>query len=58
MSRSLKLFITWLVGISAAALVLTCFVFARDPDRILGLRPDIAIDYNAKLGVLPAAQLL
>ena len=53
MSRSLKLFITGLVGISAAALMLTSFVFAWDPHRIFGLRPEIAIDYNSKLGVLP-----
>src|SRR2546426_4657458 len=43
MSRSLKLFITGLVSISAVALVLTSFVFSSDPTRIAGLRPEIAI---------------
>jgi hypothetical protein len=41
MSRSLKLYITGLVGLSAIALVLTSFVFAARPDFVFGLRPDI-----------------
>jgi HD-GYP domain-containing protein (c-di-GMP phosphodiesterase class II) len=53
MSRSLKLFIAWLVGISVVALVLTSFVFAFDPGRVLGLRPEIAIDYDASRTGLP-----
>jgi putative nucleotidyltransferase with HDIG domain len=43
MSRSLKLYITWLVGVSAAALLLTSFVFSANPDLILGMRPQITI---------------
>jgi HD-GYP domain-containing protein (c-di-GMP phosphodiesterase class II) len=43
MSRSLKLYITWLVGVSAAALLLTSFVFSANPDLVLGMRPQIAI---------------
>src|SRR4051794_19146655 len=53
MSRSLKLFIAWLVGISVVALVLTSFVFASDPGRVLGLRPEIAIDYDPRGTGLP-----
>ena len=43
MSRSLKLYIAWLVGISASALLLTSFAYSSRPDFILGLRPEIAI---------------
>jgi putative nucleotidyltransferase with HDIG domain len=43
MSRSLKLYITWLVGVSAAALLLTSFVFSADETLVLGMRHQIAI---------------
>ena len=50
MSRSLKLYITGLVGASAIALLLTSFVFAQDPKLVLGtetlvlgMRPEISI---------------
>jgi putative nucleotidyltransferase with HDIG domain len=43
MSRSLKLYITWLVGVSAAALLLTSFVFSANDALPLGMRPQIAI---------------
>jgi putative nucleotidyltransferase with HDIG domain len=43
MSRSLKLYITWLVVVSAAALLLTSFVFSANPDLVLGMRPQISI---------------
>src|SRR5580765_8256858 len=44
MSRSLRLYITGLVGASALALLLTSFVFAPRTDLILGMRPEISID--------------
>jgi len=43
MSRSLKLYIAWLVGISALALLLTSFAYSNRPDFVLGLRPEIGI---------------
>jgi hypothetical protein len=43
MSRSLKLFVTWLVGAGAAALLLTSFVFSENPNLVLGMRPQISI---------------
>ncbi len=43
MSRSLKLYISLLAGVSALALVLASIVCAQDPTRILGLRPQIAL---------------
>src|SRR5690242_20712484 len=54
MSRSLKLFITGLVSISAVALVLTSFVYASLPDRILGMRPEIAIQRGTESATVPA----
>jgi len=54
MSRSLKLFITGLVSISAVALVLTSFVYASLPDRILGMRPEIAIQRGPDSATVPA----
>ena len=42
MSRSLKLFIAGLVGLSAVALALTSFVFASEPGFVLGMRPEIS----------------
>jgi putative nucleotidyltransferase with HDIG domain len=54
MSRSLKLFITGLVSISAVALVLTSFVYASLPDRILGMRPEIAIQRGTDSATVPA----
>ena len=44
MSRSLKLYITGLVSISAVALVLTSFVFSADPNRLAGFRREIGFD--------------
>ena len=46
MSRSLKLYITGLVGLSAIALLLTSFLYCRvrQPDFVFGMRPDIAIE--------------
>jgi hypothetical protein len=41
MSRSLKLYITGLVGLSAIALALTSFVFAARPDRVFGMHREI-----------------
>ena len=58
MSRSLKLYVTGLVSVSAVALLLTSFVFSTRPDLILGMRPEISIDaahpsdINVLLGVL------
>jgi putative nucleotidyltransferase with HDIG domain len=58
MSRSLRLYITGLVGASAVALLLTSFVFSAKTDLILGMRPEISIDplnpsdLNVLLGVL------
>ena len=43
MSRSLKLYITWLVGASVVALLLTSFVFSENPALVLGMRPEISI---------------
>src|SRR5215213_7452981 len=43
MSRSLKLYIAGLVSVSAFALVLTSFVFAQSPERVLGMRPEISV---------------
>ena len=43
MSRSLKLYITGLVSLSAFALVLTSFVYSQDPGRLAGMRPGIAL---------------
>ena len=43
MPRSLKLFITGLVALSALALVATSFVFATRTDWTLGLRPEIGV---------------
>ena len=40
MSRSLKLYIAWLVSFSAVALLLTSYLFADD--YFVGIRPDIA----------------
>src|SRR5438094_677827 len=58
MSRSLKLYVTGLVSVSAIALLLTSFVFSARTDLILGMRPEISIDpehpseLNVLLGVL------
>ena len=41
MSRSLKLYITGLVSLSAIALVLTSFVFASRSDLVFGIHPEI-----------------
>jgi hypothetical protein len=41
MSRSLKLYITGLVGLSAIALALTSFVFAARPDLVFGMHREI-----------------
>jgi hypothetical protein len=57
MSRSLKLYIAGLVSLSAIALVLTSFVFSLDPDRILGMRPQIAILFDAQAGPTVASTL-
>jgi putative nucleotidyltransferase with HDIG domain len=43
MSRSLKLYITWLVGVSAAALLLTSFVFSANPDLCAATQPGSAM---------------
>src|SRR6266576_326011 len=43
MSRSLKLYVTGLVSVSAIALALTSFVFARNSDLIFGVRRDIRL---------------
>jgi putative nucleotidyltransferase with HDIG domain len=47
-SRSLKLWIAGLVGISAIALVLASLVFSGDPTRIAGLRPEIGLGWDPK----------
>jgi putative nucleotidyltransferase with HDIG domain len=47
MSRSLKLYITGLVSLSAIALLLTSFVFSANSASILGMRPEISIDGNS-----------
>jgi putative nucleotidyltransferase with HDIG domain len=58
MSRSLKLSITWLVSVSAIALLLTSFVFSARDGFFLGMRPGISIDQdhpsvpNVLLGLL------
>jgi HD-GYP domain-containing protein (c-di-GMP phosphodiesterase class II) len=46
MSRSLKLYVIWLVGTSAVALLLTSFVFAQDPRFVLGVRYGIHLDVS------------
>jgi putative nucleotidyltransferase with HDIG domain len=53
MSRSLKLYIAWLVSVSAVALLLTSFVFAQrsSPDYILGIRTAIKLDAAGPLAV-------
>jgi HD-GYP domain-containing protein (c-di-GMP phosphodiesterase class II) len=43
-SRSLKLYITGLVGASALALLLTSFVYSGKPGLVLGMRPEISIN--------------
>jgi len=43
MSRSLKLYVAGLVGVSAVALLLTSFVFSNRPGFVLGMRTAIAI---------------
>jgi putative nucleotidyltransferase with HDIG domain len=43
MSRSLKLYITGLVGVSVIALLLTSFVLSGSPNRFGGIRYDIAL---------------
>src|SRR5688572_26218261 len=48
MSRSLKLYIAGLVSLSAVALLLTSFVFARDDSLVLGMRREIAIVPNTE----------
>ncbi len=45
MSRTLKLWITGLVSISAVALVLTSLVFSADPSRVAGMRWGIAFGH-------------
>jgi putative nucleotidyltransferase with HDIG domain len=59
MSRSLKLYITGLVSVSAIALLLTSFVFSSRSGLILGMRPEISIidaqhpsEINVLLGVV------
>jgi putative nucleotidyltransferase with HDIG domain len=58
MSRSLKLSITWLVSLSAIALLLTSFAFASRTGFVLGMRPGISLDQehpgavNVLLGIL------
>ena len=58
MSRSLKLYIAWLVSVSAVALFLTSFVFASLPDpeeqRVLGMWKDISVP----LGISPEIDAL
>jgi putative nucleotidyltransferase with HDIG domain len=52
MSRSLKLYIAWLVSFSAVALLLTSYLFAQfaqtetGPTYVLGIRDDIALDWT------------
>jgi putative nucleotidyltransferase with HDIG domain len=46
MSRSLKLYITGLVSLSAIALLLTSFVYSGTGGLVLGMRPEISIDRN------------
>jgi len=58
MSRSLKLYITGLVSLSAIALLLTSFVYSGTGGLVLGMRPEISIDpkhpseLNVVLGLL------
>ena len=54
MSRSLKLYITGLVGFSVVALALTSFVFAGHSDLIFGMRPGIRL----KVGQPPELEVL
>jgi len=54
MSRSLKLYITGLVGFSVLALALTSFVLAGHPDLVFGMRPDIRL----KIGQPPELEVL
>jgi HD-GYP domain-containing protein (c-di-GMP phosphodiesterase class II) len=48
MSRSLKLTITGLVGISAVALILTSFVYLSKPGYVAGFGPDIALTFAGR----------
>jgi HD-GYP domain-containing protein (c-di-GMP phosphodiesterase class II) len=41
MSRTLKLYTSWLVSLSAIALLLTSFMFAEKDGYVLGIRPEI-----------------
>ena len=47
MSRSLKLYIAWLVSFSAVALLLTSYWFARTDGYVLGIRDAIALQISA-----------
>jgi putative nucleotidyltransferase with HDIG domain len=54
MSRSLKLYVTGLVGFSVIALALTSFVFAGDPGLVFGMRQEIRLD----IGQSPEVEVL
>jgi putative nucleotidyltransferase with HDIG domain len=58
MSRSLKLYIAGLVSISAAALLLTSFLFAGRPGFVLGVRPEIGIELGQSAEVEVLAGLV
>jgi putative nucleotidyltransferase with HDIG domain len=47
MSRSLKLYISWLVSTSAVALLLTSYVFDQRTDWPLGIRPAIGLTVSS-----------
>ena len=54
MSRSLKLYMTALVGFSVSALLLTSFLYAARSGFVLGVRPEIGIE----LGQAPEIEVL
>src|SRR5689334_18940460 len=51
MARSLKLYVTGLVSLSAIALVLTSFVFALHPDVVFSSPPDLIAGMRAGIAL-------
>ena len=58
MSRSLKLYITGLVSVCVVTLLLTSFVFSRDPSLVLGMRPQIELQISSSAELNALAGLI
>jgi HD-GYP domain-containing protein (c-di-GMP phosphodiesterase class II) len=58
MSRSLKLYMTVLVSLSALALLLTSFLFATESGFPLGIRPEIGIDLGIDLEQMAPVEIV